>query len=670
MPEQEQTALSPSAPLFDLIFTGRLLPGSDARQARLRLTAFFQLSDPTEVEPFFRGSAVTLRRGLPEKTAQQLCERLVAGGLACRLLASPICAPNKPFNTISLPVSAPPPNLFQIRSDRPAVADIDRESSQLRFLAAAVGTTLAGSALVTLLLARLLLWTPVMPVTGPDVIAATADGRLYMLAGNRLLVHNRAGSSVAEYSARDLGLENLHTLLSTTENGAIFSASAPGQAATDLRPWQCSLADAIESSSCVALTSEPLTVKSLAASELNNALFAIDDAQHFFRINAGHVQQQVKLSASNTATRVIHHRGLLMLNNSEGPGIGIYRPDAAAFGQQLDEILLLHPEAIARDQHQVLDFSVAENGNWALLTDGVASDLYRFNQAWAPAAAVALPELSVATRIVTWRDRLLVYTPGRLQVERINAEGMLEAPLLSTSLASLAKSTRAAMLRKQLVFPLGLLALVLLTLVGGLLTWMRFHRRESTQQPSTPEFLLEHRLHQFCWLMPDPRRTKGKQSWTVACLAFAFAFCLSIATGLTALTAVSLPTLLFALAARYCLALPAAQIGTDQPDRAVVDHRGIYQTGSVDSFQTWGPFVYRGGVIVCTQLPGIPGVQVSTHKHAGQSRENPMHGSLPGHPAAVLELLLQSHHPLLLLALSVPTGMIIAAASLALSTFT
>lgn len=537
---------------------------------------------------------------------------------------------------------------------------IDEESLQLRFLAAAVSTTLVSFALAAALLTRFFLWSPAAPVTGPERVVAAADGTLYMLAGNTLLVHDRAGSSIAQYRSQELGLQAVGALFAIRDNKPILGAYAAGEDAFIWRPWHCSLAAVANTPPCHALTREPLTVESLAPSGLTDTLFAINDTHELLRIASGAVNQRIQLPANNTSMRVINHRGLLLINNSEGPGIGIYRPDAAAFGQQLDEILLLHPDAIARGRNQVLDFALAANSHWALLSDGAEAGLYRFDENWAPAATVALPSLPVSTRITTWRDRLLVYAPERLQVARVSADGRLEAPLLSESLASLAKTTHAVASRNQFGFSVVLLVLVALTVCGGLLTWMNFHRRDPGQYPhAAPGFVLERRLQQLRWLLPDSKRTNARQKWAVACIAVALTFCLSVAARMTALTFLCLPVLLLTLAARHYLARPAPQIGIDEDHLALVDHRGVYQTGPVGSFHACGPFIFRGGVIACTHLPGIPGLEIpASGKHTNRVKHR-LAGAVPGHPATVVELLLQSRHPVLLPVMAIPVGLII-----------
>ena len=637
------------------MFSGNLLPGADARQARLRLTAFFRLTDPPAVEAFFLGGKVTLRRSLPRSEAQALCERLLAGGLECHVVATSEPEPEAKESM----ASAPPPNRFQIRSDQHGLEAGDDDVLQLRFLAAAVITGVLGLALAAAVLARLLWWSATPPVPGPQDIAAAADGTLYMLAGNRLLVHNRAGSSTAQYSARELGLRAIDGLLLVRDDRLLVSASGAGAERAVRRPWRCSLA-AAEAPACTPLTDEPVAVASLAASTLTDTFFAITADNALLRIVKGRVQERMAVPYRTRSPRLINHCGLLLLNRSEGPGLGVHRPDAAAFGEQLDEILLLHPEAIARRQDRIRDFAHNIGAGWALLTDDGdgGTHLYRFDADWAPAQAITLPPTPEPRRLAAWRDRLLVYNPDSLWIGRINPEGRVEAPLVSDSLNALAASTQTRGARDQALFRLLMLILAIALGIGATLTWITHQKRLQPQRRSpVPTFVLEHRLRQLRWLAPDPARVPARQRWTLAAVGTALLLCASAIAGAATLSAIALSLFLFALSARYFLGIHAVQIGVGEGELALVDHRGVYQTGPAGDFQILGPFVFRGGVIGCIGLPGLPGLATGNSNTRLRANMQCLARCARGHPASVVELLLQTRHPLVAVALSIPVAM-------------
>lgn len=638
------------------MFSGNLLPGTDARQARLRLTAFFRLTDPAAVDAFFQGRAVTLRRSLPLAEAQELCERLLAGGLECHVIAAVEAEPEPEPELKESTASAPPPNRFQIRSDRQGLEAGNDDVLQLRFLAAAVITGVLGLALAAALMARLLWWSATPPVTGPQDIAGASDGTLYMLAGNRLLVHNRAGSSTAQYSARELGLRAIDRLLQVRNGMLLVSASGAGSDRAVHRPWRCSLT-AAGAPVCTWLTDETMAVSSLAASTLTDTFFAITADNALLRIAEGRVQERVAVPYRTRSPRLINHRGLLLLSRSEGPGLGVHRPDAAAFGEQLDEILLLHPEAIARGQDRIRDFARNAGAGWTLLTGDGGTGLYRFDADWAPAQAITLPPTLEPRRLAAWRDRLLVYNPDSLWIGRIDPGGRVEAPLVSDSLNALAASTQSRVARDQALFRLLVIILAIAVAIGATLTWVTHEKRLRPRRRSpAPTFLLEHRLRRLRWLTPDPARIPARQRWTLAVIGTALLLCASAIAGAATLSAIALPLFLFALSARYSLGGHAVQVGFGEGDLALVDHRGVYQTGPASDFQMLGPFVFRGGVIGCIGLPGLPGIATEDRNTGLTTSLQCLARCAHGHPASVVDLLLQSRHPLVAVALSVPAA--------------
>lgn len=622
------------------------------------------------MEPFFRGGKVTLRRALPRSEASELCERLIAGGLDCHLVqrGTPEPAPEAQPG-LAAAETAPPPNLFQIRSDLPS-RDTSADVSQLRFLATALATGLAGIALLAAVLARTFWWTPTHPVSGPESIVAAADGTLFMLAGNRLLVHNRAGSDIATISAGELGLESIGRLLHASDGGLVLSGTASDAAPSALRPWRCALGDAAIDVSCTPLTSGPLALESAAASRLGDALFAVTAAHELVRVGAGEVRARMPLPQGKATPRLVNHRGLLLVNTSEGPGLGIYRPDAGAFGEQVDEVLLMHPGAIAREQDLVRDFAVTADLRWALMAGNGTVGLYAFDATWAPAEAASLPMASAPEHLATWRDRLLLYTPAALKVERVSPAGRVEAPLLSDSLKALAESTQTRALQERVLFSLCLLALGIAVALGSVLTWVAWHARaDVANRSAAPGFLLEHHLQRLHWIPADPDRDAARRRWILAATATGAAGLAAVLAGLPALSALCLPLLFLALAAIHYLRTPLPRVGLRGSDLALVDHRGVYQTGAAQSFHTRGPFILRGGVIVCTGLPGLPGLRGASLSGPGTS---PAHADAAEddadpHPARVLGLLLQTRHPLVALILAIPAGAV-AAACIAIAT--
>ena len=438
-----------------------------------------------------------------------------------------------------------------------------------------------------------------------------------------------------------------------------LSAAQAGDQPVPRRPWRCTLEAASGTGKCAPLTAQALAVESLAASGLSDALFAVTVDWQLLRISDGAARERAILADSTVSPRLINHRGLLIVNSGTGPGLGVYRPDTAAFGQQLDKILLLHPEAVAREQQRVVDFALTAETGWALMAGDSTAGLYAFDATWAPSRAVDLPRGFVPAHLAIWRDRLLVYTPDALPVQRVRPDGQVEAPLVSDSLDALAARKRLESARGRRVFALALLALGIAVAAGAVLTWMHWHLRASPPDlAAQPAFLLEHRLQRLYWRPCDPRRRAAGSRWAMAAAA-AFAMLLASAfLRQMTLAYVALPLLFLTLAALRYLRTPTPQIGLGGGDLALVDHRGVYQTGECGSFKRCGPFILRGGVLGCVGLPGLPGRSGPFADSGGASPLKNTGVWKHCHPARVLYLLLQSRHPVIALALAVPAGLV------------
>ncbi|MEM8943044.1 MAG: hypothetical protein AAGC91_12880 [Pseudomonadota bacterium] len=72
---------------FNLVFSGHLRPGTDEKNARRLLAAFFGLSDPQAIARFFSGRPIALRRKLRKQDALKLYQQLRSAGLICDIVA-------------------------------------------------------------------------------------------------------------------------------------------------------------------------------------------------------------------------------------------------------------------------------------------------------------------------------------------------------------------------------------------------------------------------------------------------------------------------------------------------------------------------------------------------------------------------------------------------------
>ena len=87
------------------------------------------------------------------------------------------------------------------------------------------------------------------------------------------------------------------------------------------------------------------------------------------------------------------HTGLLLMNSATAPAISVLRYENNAFGQQLDEILLLPPGVEDLDKLRVGDFLWSAGAWWVSLHHPESGNvgLYRFDEEWNFIDEVSLP---------------------------------------------------------------------------------------------------------------------------------------------------------------------------------------------------------------------------------------------------------------------------------------
>ncbi len=105
------------------------------------------------------------------------------------------------------------------------------------------------------------------------------------------------------------------------------------------------------------------------------------------------------------------------------------RYEDEAFGQQLDEILLLPPPALEREHTRVWDF--ASNGNhwWVTLFNPGNGDsaLYLFDRDWNYVRQLSRDEMNLAGQLVNWGGKVLLFNQQQSGVLRYGAAGAEEA---------------------------------------------------------------------------------------------------------------------------------------------------------------------------------------------------------------------------------------------------
>ncbi|MEE4146038.1 MAG: hypothetical protein V2I26_14635, partial [Halieaceae bacterium] len=304
--------------------------------------------------------------------------------------------------------------------------------------------------------------------------------------------------------------------------------------------------------------------------------------------------------------------GLLLTNSPTAPAIRILRYEDDAFGQQLDEIVPLPPDAGRTGFTVVRDF--LRNGEhwWVLLEqagDG-ASRLYRFDAQWQFVDSHALASAGRPTQLASWGNRVLITDPTRLPIQRFSSAGMAEAPLVSADLVALvegqAHRAGLALLGWRSALALCLLAAVAGLCIGGL------HRIRSQVYRSCRGRGAEQ-IDQFDdavdWVELAPGRSAGLRKTAVTCAALALALILG-AIGLGA-SSLQLAALLLAMTGPAAALLllqrsDPGHIGIRDRELLLVDHAGMYHLGSGSRIHWRGPFLMIDDVTVFTGAPLLP----------------------------------------------------------------
>ena len=367
------------------------------------------------------------------------------------------------------------PNLYALQPFRNTPAVRERAAQARQRLRRAVVVAFVASAAL-LLLAGAYLQRATAP---PDMrIAASAvdpgSGPLRLVAGRRLR-HDRSGRGTQTIALRDMGLATLQAPLVFDATGYLL---APGRLAAgdpaaagdaSARLLRCDL----DQRKCRPVSGEldGRHISGLALHPLSGDLFVADaGAGRIVRIGADgqRLGQAAVPLVQHPALRLA--AGLLFTNSVNGPAISVFRYDAAAFGQQLDEILLL-PAAMAITEHtRVRDFIRVDGDWWVILytaDPGAATPeggVFRFDAQGKYLGRIDGPPHSRPRQLLNWAGKVLIRDADATTLQRFSAAGTPEAPLRSDLLQHLhAREQRAAALT-ALAWHTALIVLLLLTL--------------------------------------------------------------------------------------------------------------------------------------------------------------------------------------------------------------
>jgi hypothetical protein len=558
------------------------------------------------------------------------------------------------------------PNLYQLKAfrnraqvrGRPAIA---REKTRKGMFVGA-----AALAILLLLLGRFASLTAQTIVSGPAGVAASKQGELLIIAGDYLLIHDRAGVASKSIAANKLGLKNLSAPVSYTPSGKVLlQASSKNETDNNVILWLCDLTQ----ESCASLGTEnpATTLNSLRVHDLNGDLFIAD----------GSAGKLLKLSANGALKSAVDRplpdkpvlrldSGLLFINSKQGPAISVLRYEDTAFGQQLDEILLLPPPALEREHTRVWDF--ASNGNhwWVTLfnPDNGDSALYLFDRDWNYVRQLSRDEMNLAGQLVNWGRKILLFSQQQSGVLRYGEAGAEEAIFHSPLLEDIINE-RASKRQLTALAWYSFIVLLLTIAIGGF-AYAYFYSVRALVYKSRPARgadPLDDIADQIHWVKAASTRSGQLRHASIACVILALAVLVTL-MGL-GVSAVQLLAAMIALIGPFAglqliLRSEPEHLGLSNEQLVLVDHRQLYHLASGPRIHYRGPFVIIDDVVIFTGTVLLPTLDRSQL----DSLARPLiRAGIRVDRKTVLIKLIESHHPVAratqVAALSLLAGMIL-----------
>ncbi|KZX60593.1 hypothetical protein A3709_00545 [Halioglobus sp. HI00S01] len=526
-------------------------------------------------------------------------------------------------------------------------------------------------AVALLLSGRYISLDPVEPVSGPAYVLAASNGTLLVQAADMLLIHDRSGVGRTRLSLTELGLAaGARSLTFTPASELLLWASeAENDAAAGL--WRCDLS----TRQCNSLANTPLqsAPDAVAVHELNGQLFAASAA----------ASSLLKLSPEGSVLAEVDHsftpgpalrldQGLMLINSAEGPAVGVFRYEDQAFGKQLDEVLLLPPQALAEAQTRVRDFVRSGDYWWVNLynPETGSAGLYLFDSDWKYLRDLPAPDPLADGRLLRWGQKVLLFHPGTTQILRFSETGEPEADVSSDLLAELKGEQQRTQTIKSVVWAVAF-SLCLIAVVGALAYTGHQYLRSLVyvNRPARGAEPLDQYSDSITWVDPveDRRRDllRTGLGYGLICLA-----ALLVVAGLNA-------SAHEALAAIIALAGPAVglllygrgesgHVGRCDDTLALVDHRDMYHLAKGARIHYRGPFLMVDDVVVFTGTALIP--NLNPEQVAEQIYPLARQGARVDRKTALVKLL-EVRHPIAVGVLACAASLVIAAVVLVAGSF-
>jgi hypothetical protein len=523
-------------------------------------------------------------------------------------------------------------------------------------------------ALLLILLGRFLSLSPATSVQGPSIVAANATGALVILAGDTLLLHDRAGVTADSLEASALGLEELSgPMVFDLQGDLLLAARAVGQETGPRTLWRCNLQDRVCQPAIAEAPGEPPAA--LTLNRITGEYFIASDNQLSKLGQDGSLRAKISLPLPTDPVLRLDS-GLLFVNSAQGPAISVFRYEDQAFGQQLDEVLLLPPPALEREQTRVGSFTRSGDYWWVNLhnPETETSGLYLFDQNWKFIRALPRGAVAGRGRLTNWNSKVLLYSDQQQKILRFNEQGQAEVPLESESLALLIANASGKRTWVNAAWQVSLLLLFLAS-AGGF-TWAYLQATRALVyrgRPAHGAAPLDDVAGDIHWLQTAPHRTRQWRQHNIAWGVVSVA-CLILLIGsgvsLLQLVAASLALAGPAIALQLMLRSEPEHAGTLAGQLVLADHREMYHMAAGPRVHYRGPFILIDDVIIFTGnrwFPGLLQAQVS------KTLEPIVKAGIRVDRKTIAVKLLQSQHPVARSAIVIILGAILGALLLTIS---
>ncbi len=504
------------------------------------------------------------------------------------------------------------PNLYSLEAFRNTAEIRERSARAVQQMANALRLAAIAAALLLIVGGRYLSQPSPLPITGPQAVAVNPGSGPALLVADRLLLHDRSGAGTQTLEAGDLALAALAPPMAFGERDSLYVRGADSNGQIPHQEWPL-LRCNIEAESCETVIESGRRIDALAVHPLTKQLFIADGrAGELLKFDsAGRLLARAEMTIPDRPALRLD-TGLLFMNSTSGPAIGIYRYEDENFGQQLDEVLLLPSAAINTGQTRVGNFIAVGQHWWVELynpEDG-NGDLFRFDREWQFLEEARLPPGQRPGLLANWNEKLLVGDEAYTEFQRFTADGLSEAPYESTLLTDLTSERERGDRLTQVAWRTALLVLGLLTaaaLVGAAYQRMRSMVYRSSRERGAPP--IDEYADRIDWVDPEPRRDGILKRMTdiylllcIPTLGLVVFFAARPLLVLATIIALAGPAMALALLRRD----PVGHVGTEGKQLVLVDHRNIYNIGGDSRIQFRGPFLLIDDVVVYTGTAALP----------------------------------------------------------------